>query len=181
MCVYTDQVLDDFLYLGLSLLHLLRRPLQTDALLTIRKFYVNLHTRARTQTHTNESQPVKDPPLLFHCREHTQVLFYKTDDEHCYCNTLFILHAQSIFCNINGAGMWDNASLVFNWYFSTPLITPSSYSGQLLRDPSDVLSFLADDEAVQPGRGCHLHHHHALSLRSDKKFESGLKNVKAIV
>lgn len=45
VCVCTDQVLDDLLYLGLSLLHLLRRPFETDALLAIGKLYVNLHTQ----------------------------------------------------------------------------------------------------------------------------------------
>lgn len=46
LCRYvcTDQVLDDLLYLGLSLLHLLCRPFQTDALLAVCELYVNLHT-----------------------------------------------------------------------------------------------------------------------------------------
>lgn len=50
----SHQVFDDLLNLGLSLLHLLRRPLQTDPLLTVRKFYVNLrkHTRTRLQVTT---------------------------------------------------------------------------------------------------------------------------------
>lgn len=60
--VCTHQVLDDLLYLGLSLFHLLRWPLQTDALLAIRKLYVNLHTH--TQIKTNQSNSVTLPSLV---------------------------------------------------------------------------------------------------------------------
>lgn len=45
LCVCPDQVLDDLLYLDLSLLHLLCWPLQTNALLAIRKLNVNLGTK----------------------------------------------------------------------------------------------------------------------------------------
>lgn len=51
VCVSTHQVFDDLLYLGLSLLHLLCWPLQTDALLAICELYMNLHTH-------------KDEPIL---------------------------------------------------------------------------------------------------------------------
>lgn len=44
VCVSAHQVFDDLLYLGLSLLHLLCWPLQTDALLAICELYMNLHT-----------------------------------------------------------------------------------------------------------------------------------------
>lgn len=49
---------------------------------------------------------------------------------------------------------------------SLTLLFPPSlpYPRQLLCDSSDVLSLLADDEAVQPGRSRHLHHHHTLRL-----------------
>lgn len=48
VCLSTDQVLDNLLYLGLSLLHLLRWPLQTDALLAVRKLNVHLHAQTET-------------------------------------------------------------------------------------------------------------------------------------
>lgn len=58
VCLCSDQVLDDLLYLGLSLLYLLCRPLQTDALLTVRKLNVNLHT----QTKMNQSKSIISRP-----------------------------------------------------------------------------------------------------------------------
>lgn len=45
----TDQVVDDVLDLGLGLLHLLCRPLQTDPLLAVRELNMDLHTHTHTQ------------------------------------------------------------------------------------------------------------------------------------
>lgn len=60
MAVRSHQVFDDLLNLGLSLLHLLRRPLQTDPLLAVRKFDVNL----RKHTHTHGSGLPAPPPQV---------------------------------------------------------------------------------------------------------------------
>lgn len=70
--------------------------------------------------------------------------------------------------------MWD-LYFVFDQHLSISnsdhLSRPRSispYPWQLLRDASDVLSFLADDEAMQPGWSGHLHHHHTLCLQRQK-------------
>lgn len=61
-CVGTHQILDDLLYLGLSQLHLLCRPLQTDALLAICKLYVNLHKCTQIKTRQSNKSPGNKNP-----------------------------------------------------------------------------------------------------------------------
>lgn len=75
VCVCTDQVLDDLLYLGLSLLHLLRRPFETDALLAIGKLYVNLHTQTGIKASQLGSFPLLlHPVLILPCCNSSQLM-----------------------------------------------------------------------------------------------------------
>lgn len=147
VCVCTDQVLDDLLYLGLSLLHLLRRPFETDALLAIGKLYVNLHT----QTGIKASQLGRFPFCsvlcwFFHAVIHLswrqvskikcppQSLFSVCVLSSIFCFTGPILHnnccrntasPHKAFCHAAGAGCETS---VLSLAFTSDHPTPSLFS-----------------------------------------------------
>lgn len=84
----------------------------------------------------------------------------------CSQNFISILYLEVIHIYKNIELVYPQITLYSKYNNSLTLTISFHYLRQLLCDAADVLSFLADDKSMKPGRSNNLPHYHTFSLRN---------------